>query len=441
MTMSPLRLALAASAAALTVVLMTAAPAVAEPTACKRAISSSLAKFVQGKTKILRKCNEAVLSGKKPGPCPDAIAAEKIDRLAGKLRRTVSQRCGGQDRNCGLGGDDDSLASIGWDVGTCPNLETGSCNNAISDCNDVVDCITCVGDAAVDQAMGLAYGMLAPSAPGSALSKCQAAIGRNLTKYLQLKSQALAKCEDKVVLGSQVGPCPDAAKTAPKIDRAFAKVAPAICRACGGGDRACGGADDLSAATIGFPADCPDVTVPGGTACGNSITTLQRLGDCVACVVDFKTECLDPLGVPSLKSYPLECSGVIDPTPTPAPPTPTHTTTPSPVPTATATATPTGGATVTATPTSGGPTPTRTATPSPTATSTSGGATPTSTVTATATAGVPTATPTPTRTATPTPSPTATPSCGNGVIEPPETCEQGIPCGLTNICVTCTLCL
>lgn len=403
----------AAFLAVASLVLACAAPAAAEPTACKRAVNTNLAKFVLAKTKLLQKCNAAVVVGKTSGPCPDGATAAKITRLEGKLRRVVSQRCGGLDRNCGLGDDDDALPAIGWNVGSCPNLENGACNGAIADCNDVVDCLACVGEAAVDQAMDLAYGGLTPSAPGTDLNRCQTAIGKSLGRYFQAKSLALAKCEDKVVTGTLTGPCPDAAKTQPKLARAAAKVASAICRACGGADRACGGGDDLSAAAIGFPTTCPDVTVPGGSACGGAIATLQDVADCVACLVDFKTGCLDALGVPSLKSYPGVCS--VTPAPTP-------TATPTPVVTATRTATPTPTAT------SGGTaTATRTATPTSTVTTTPGL----------------TATPTTTPTRTPTPTPTATPNCGDGVIVPPETCEQGIPCGALGLgtCIACTLCL
>lgn len=407
----------AALLAAASLVLAWTAPVTAEPTACKRAVSTGLAKFVLAKTKLLQKCHAAVVAGKVPGPCPDGATAAKITRLEGKLRRVVSQRCGGLDRNCGLGGDDDALSAIGWNVGRCPNLENGACGGGIADCNDVVDCLACVGEAAVDQAMDLAYGGLTPSAPGTDLNRCQATIGRSLGRYFQARSLALAKCEDKVVSGTFAGPCPDAAKTQPKLARASAKVAATICRACGGPDRACGGVDDLSAAAIGFPVTCPAVTVPGGSACGGPIATLQDVADCVACLVDFKTDCLDALGVPSLKSYPSVCSVTPAPTPT-STPTPVVTATRTPTPTRTATPTSTTGGTATAT---------RTATPTATITSTPGL----------------TATPTATPTRTPTPTPTATPNCGDGVIVPPETCEQGIPCGALGLgtCIACTLCL
>ncbi len=395
-------------AAVSAVLVLGAAPASADPATCRRAVNANLAKFVQAKLKILQKCEDAVVRGKIAGPCPDAATATKISRAAGKLRRVVSQRCGGLDRNCGLGGDDETLASIGWDVGSCPGLETASCANPIADCNGVVDCIDCVGQAAVDRAVDLSYGSLIPSAVGTALNRCQVTIGKSMARLYATRTQALAKCEDKVLAGAQAGPCPDAVKTVPKLARAATKAQVAICKACGGADRLCGGGDDLTPAMIGFPASCSAVTVPsGGPVCAGAIANLQDLVDCVGCVVQFKTDCVDFLGVPTLKAYPDECGVAATPTPTrTATPTPTRTATPSPAPTATATATSVATPTVTGT-------------------------------------GTPvlTATPTPTATQTPTPTPTATPNCGDGIITPPETCEQGIPCGLTNICVACLTCL
>lgn len=405
------------STAALAVLVVGAAPASADPATCRRSINANLGKFVQAKLKLLQKCEDAVVRGKIAGPCPDVGTAAKITRAAGKLRRAVSQRCGGVDRNCGIGGDDETLASIGWNVGSCPGLETAVCSNSIDDCNGVVDCVDCVGQAAVDQAVVLSYGSLNPSAVGTDLNRCQAAIGKNMARLFAIRAQALAKCEDKLLSGVQAGPCPDAAKTLPKLARAADKLQVAICKACGGLDRNCGTADDITPAMIGFPASCTDVTVPnGGPICTGAIANLQDLVDCVGCVVRFETDCVDILGVPTLKAYPAEC-GVA------ATPTPTRTATPTP------TRTPTPSATRTATPTPGGGTPTVTATV--TATGTPG-------LTATPTV---TATPTLTATETPTPTPTATPACGDGIITPPETCEQGIPCGLTNVCVACTLCL
>ena len=57
----------------------------------------------------------------------------------------------------------------------------------------------------------------------------------------------------------------------------------------------------------GFPALCPGVTIPGGTACGGVITDLQSLVDCVDCVTEFAADCSDRVRLPLLTSYPSEC--------------------------------------------------------------------------------------------------------------------------------------
>lgn len=409
------------AAAMLATLVVHADVASADPATCRRSVNSNLAKYAQAKLKLLQKCEESIVRGKIAGPCPDLSTTGKLTKAAGKLRRAVSQRCGGLDRNCGIGGDDDSLASIGWNIGACPGLETANCSNGITDCNDIVDCLTCVSDAAVEQVVSLSYDALNPSPPGGDVNRCQAAIGKSMARFVALKSKALAKCEDKILKGA-AGPCPDASKTAPSIARAASKLQTAICRACGGPNRLCGGSDDIPPSMIGFTTSCSSVTVPnGGPVCAGAIATLQDAATCVGCVSQFKTDCLDALGVPTLKGYPAECGAAATPTATPTLlPTPTRTPTPTVV--ATATATVTGAPGATATPTA---TPTATVTGAP-------GATPTPTITAT---------PTVTPSQTPTPTPTATPSCGDGIITPPETCEQGIPCGITNICVACLACI
>ncbi len=325
-----------------TLMLLVSGRAYAEPVACQRAIAKANAKYVQAKVKALQKCNDLVVNNAMPGPCPDATASAKISKAASKLRVAIDKGCGGDDKVCGTGGDDDSLASIGWGSGTCPNFENGSCNNAVTDCGDVSDCLLCVDDAAVNQAMTLYYGSLDQSATDSAVIMCQRAIGKETSKFFAAKSKALQKCEDGVLKGTVTGPCPDGAKAAPAIAKAESKKRAGICKACGGGDRLCGGGDDLSTSQIGFASSCPNVTIPGGASCGGPINTVQDIVDCVDCVTEFKADCLDPVAARGLKPYPSECNNN-------APATPT------------ATATPGGGATQTSTPGGGGPT----ATPTP----------------------------------------------------------------------------
>ncbi len=300
----------------------------AEPTKCKREIAKRSAQFAQAKINALQKCQDAVRQGASAGPCPDAKAASKIAKAESKLRTAINKKCGGTDGSCN-GAGDDSLASIGWNVGTCPDFESAGCNNAITTCSGIGDCLACANEAAVDQAISLYYGALLPTADRDVVS-CQRAIGKNATKFFRTKSKALQKCEDGVLKGSVTGPCPDA-KAAAKINSAHAKEIEKMCSACGGGDRACGGSDDIAPSAIGFSSSCPAVTVPGGASCGGTITTLQDLVTCVDCVTEFKADCLDPLAVPAIRPYPAECHTVSStPTATPAS-TATRTRTPTPV--------------------------------------------------------------------------------------------------------------
>jgi len=322
---------------------LAATPASADPVACKRAVEQSTAKFVQAKMKALQKCNDAVVSNVSPGPCPDAKASAKIAKAETKLRTTIDGKCGGLDHSCGTGGDDESLASIGWNIGTCPNFENGACNNAIANCDDVSQCLVCIGEKAVDQAIQLYYGSLDQGASASDVIGCQRSIGKNTGKFFAAKSKALQKCEDGVIKGTVAGPCPDAVKAAPAIAKAESKKRAGICKACGGADRSCGGGDDLTPTQIGFTSSCPSVTIPGGASCAHAITTVQDIVDCVDCVTEFKADCIDALTVPELKSYPSQC----------------NTNAPTPLPTVTPTPTSGGGGpTVTPTPGGGGGCPT-----------------------------------------------------------------------------------
>src|SRR6202008_1412713 len=139
-------------------------------------------------------------------------------------------------------------------------------------CDQVGACLACVVKAAAAQADDLYYGAFQPAQPGSDVQRCQRAIGKESVKFFISKSKALRKCEDQVLLGATSGPCPDAA-TASAIASAEAKKVAKICAACGGADGACGGGDDLTPAAIGFAAQCPAVTIPGGASCGGPVAT------------------------------------------------------------------------------------------------------------------------------------------------------------------------
>ena len=309
------------------VLLGVAAAAHADALKCTRTVAKASAAFAQAKVKALQKCDDQVLRHTIAGPCPDGTAAARIAKAESKLRAKVSSDCGGSDHVCGTGGDE-PLGGIGWGGGACPNLEQGSCGTALTDCNGISDCLACVDEAAVDQAIGLYYGSADPDTTNSDVVKCQRAIGKYTTKFVVAKSKALQRCEDHVLTGRFAGACPDAGQAAPAIAKAESKKRVGICKACGGPDKACDGVEDLDAATIGFPSECLDVTIPGGLPCAGAITSLQDVVNCVTCVTEYKDDCLDPIAVPAVKpTYPNACNPPLAP---PCAATPNGTATPCP---------------------------------------------------------------------------------------------------------------
>jgi hypothetical protein len=291
-------------------------PAAADPVKCQREIAKRSSQFVQDKSKALQKCEDAKASGKLAAGTDchsDGKTMQAIAKASSKLSSAIVKQCGGHDKTCGTG-DDDSLASIGWGtVPVCPNFESGSCTNLIGSCADIATCLDCIDEAAVDQAMTLYYGALTSSEFGtnSAVNKCQRAIGKETTKFLQAKSKALQKCWDSRLKGRHSNPCPDPgdSKAVATIQHAEQTKVKNICKACGGPDKACGGGDDLTPAQIGFSSTCPNVVVPdGGPACAGPIVTLQDVVTCVDCVTEFKADCTDRAAVPEFAPYPPECN-------------------------------------------------------------------------------------------------------------------------------------
>ncbi len=322
------RLVALAVAVALAVPLALVGRAAAEPLACQREIARSAAKFGRTKLRALQKCSDAVVAGKSTGPCPDAKAVSAIGKASSKLQSAIARRCGGPDATCATTGDNDSLAAIGWDLGSCPNLAGGNCTNTLADCGDVATCILCIDEAAADQAVALYYDALASSSD-AAVEKCQRTIGKESAKFFDAERKALAKCRD-TALKAGAGSCPDG-RASEILAKAEAKKVAKICAACGGPDKTCGGGDDLTVAQIGFPSTCPSVDPPGGTpACGAAVSSLTDLVTCVDCVTSFEAACGDAAGAPATGAYPAECNGGTAPTSTPQPTsTPGPTSTPA----------------------------------------------------------------------------------------------------------------
>jgi hypothetical protein len=187
----------------------------------------------------------------------------------------------------------------------------------IADCGDVTACLTCINDAAVQQAVGLYYDDQTPADPNGqeALNRCQQAIGRWSQRFLAATSKALALCWDARNRGKHGDTCPNPAaapgtparKAADAIARAASRSDDWICRICGGEDGLCDGTDDFTPAVIGSAPTCPAVAVPGGTSCTGTIATLQDLVACADCVTASKVSCLDRAAIPVFAPYPPGC--------------------------------------------------------------------------------------------------------------------------------------
>ena len=299
---------------------------------CRRARSVSgrsrrpIRAYLQARVKALAKCNAGIIKGSIVA-CPDAKTQGSLDKALGKLTASINKSCGGDDQICtGDTLNEPTAAQLGW-PSQCPNFEKGECREAVKTCADILDCLTCIGDAAVDQEMTLLYGSLDLSnTTDKALDKCQTTIGKAATAFQNTISKVLQKCWDAKINGKHSGDCfqPSAGdgKYANAITKAETKMKSSICGACGGADKACDGTNDISPTTIGFPDDCSRVAEPhGGDNCFGPITDLDSLVTCVDCVTQFKGNCVDNLQVPQLTPYPAECNScTLDP-PTGACPT------------------------------------------------------------------------------------------------------------------------
>jgi len=294
--------------------MVVAYPAHADPVRCKATIVKESSKHVQAVMKALQRCEDRKVTGSLPASTDcstDPATSTAVQKADARLSLMVNRRCGGPDATCGTA-DDDSLASIGWNVGTCPNLEQGSCTNPISSCAGVGTCLVCVGDAAARQAIALYYAadQQGQFGTGSAVNRCHRAIGKETARFLNAKSKALAQCWGARIKGRHNNPCPTPGdgKAAGRIAAAELRKRTRICAACGGADGTCGGGDDLAADQIGFVSSCLDVTVPGGASCSATVTNASNIVDCVDCVSEFKADCADRLAVPEFTSYPSECN-------------------------------------------------------------------------------------------------------------------------------------
>ena len=299
----------------------------ADPTLCKRALSSESAKYTRTVTQALEKCEDAKVAGTLPPATvcsADQGVMSAISNAQQKLDRKVAIRCGGDDHTCGTP-DDATLVSIGWGaIGTCPGLKGASCGNAISNCGDISTCLACVGQAAASQTVALDYGNLnsAEFGTNSATNLCQRSLGQASTKFFLDRLKALQKCWDGRLRGKHANACPDPGdgKAVTRIAHAEESKQTRICRACGGADHQCGGGDDLTTGQVGFAAMCSDETAPSDNqSCGAAVADMSGVVTCVDCAGTFESDCVADLGVSALVPYPQDCSPTPPPNFCPAP--------------------------------------------------------------------------------------------------------------------------
>ena len=276
---------------------------------CRERISRESANYAASLMKAMNGCEEFVIKGKNPGPCPDAKALATIAKAESRLHARIEKDCGGVDRTCGTF-DDFPLASYGWDYGTCPDIESAGCNHVVDHCGEVSACTQCVADVSVDQITGLYADEFTPVAPNTEVASCQVRINKESLRLFRTRLTTLRKCWRGVSRERHPGPCPDPGdgKTLIKMAKAEEKIGRNICKVCGGDDRECGTNDDLSLQEIGFATTCPNVAPVGGPSCGGPIDDLADVVECLRCVTAFKVDCLDALAVPWGTTYPLGCN-------------------------------------------------------------------------------------------------------------------------------------
>src|SRR4029079_11159072 len=136
-------------------------------------------------------------------------ATAKIVKLRAKLASVIAAACGGRDKVCGLGNDDEVLPSIGWTMGICPDIAESGCNASIDDCTGAGSCVRCVDETATTATIDLAFDDFVLNTSDPAVRKCQRVIGKESAQFVGLQLKALQGCEDRVLRGKAAGPCPD----------------------------------------------------------------------------------------------------------------------------------------------------------------------------------------------------------------------------------------
>lgn len=133
-------------------------------TKCQVAIGSAATTCLIAGSDALGKCWEAVNAGKATGRCPaaDGKAVDTLAEAEAKRFAAICKACGGNDKACG-GLDDLSPLQIGY-MSNCPDVKVPdgqSCAAPIATLQDLVTCVDCVTEFAVECATVAAVPMFA----------------------------------------------------------------------------------------------------------------------------------------------------------------------------------------------------------------------------------------------------------------------------------------
>ncbi len=134
----------------------------------------------------------------------------------------------------------------------------------------------------------LAVVMSAPAASAET-AKCERAIAKAGSQFLQARVKALSKCNEGVVKAG-VGTCPDDKANA-SIAKAASKLETTIAKSCGGADKTCGSTppndNEDSPASVGWPSVCPNFEKG---ACNNVINDCSGIATCIECISDAASD-------------------------------------------------------------------------------------------------------------------------------------------------------
>jgi hypothetical protein len=300
----------------------------ATPAKCADAIAKAADRYLQQRGAELARCADRALragdvaAASACGSAPATLA--RMTAFEASLQVKIARACGGTDQVCG-NADDEPLAAIGWNVGTCPDLAGAGCTMPIADCGSIAQCVACTTASATGLLAGASASDLATStAPGT--WSCQRALAKASDRFFRAAAKALTGCERSVAASTLIGPCPGPAssKASVKLATLARQAATKVCRACGGGDRACdaavgglpagGGGDDPAATAITTSLVCDDVVPPSsGVSCAAPLSTATDVVACAGCVTRFASECATSLASRTAGAYPDSCRGTATP--------------------------------------------------------------------------------------------------------------------------------